>query len=111
MIVVFFLIFLPVFSALFFGLKVPNPLRYTPSLADIESFISFINDSTTAKVVNFSTPVFSAILLTSSAFVVSFSFYINFLTNFERANILKKIALLLCGCFFIEFIVLFSSKL
>ena len=40
-IVVFFLIFLPVFSALFFGLKVPNPLKNTASLDDIDSFISF----------------------------------------------------------------------
>ena len=47
--------------------------------------------STIAKVVSFSTPVFSAILLTSSAFVILFLFYINFLINFERANILKKI--------------------
>ena len=36
-IVVFFLIFLPVFSALFLGLKVPNPLKKTDSLSDIES--------------------------------------------------------------------------
>ena len=34
-IVVFFLIFLPVFSALFFGLKVPNPLKKTDSFSDI----------------------------------------------------------------------------
>ena len=34
--VVFFLIFLPVFSARFFGLKVPNPLRNTGSFSEME---------------------------------------------------------------------------
>ena len=58
-------------------------LKNTASFEEIESLISFIIDSTIARVVNFSTPVFAAILLTSSAFVISLLYYFNFLINFE----------------------------
>ena len=45
------------------------------SFSEMEFFISFIINSITASVVNFSIPVFIEILLTSSAFVISFVWF------------------------------------
>ncbi len=46
--VVFFEMFLPVFSALVFTIKLPKPLKYTLSPVSNEVFTSFINVSTVA---------------------------------------------------------------
>ena len=74
-IVVFCEILRAVFCARLFTIKLPNPRRYTFSPAANDSFTSSMNDSTLANTVFLSIPVFLAISLTISAFVISLSIY------------------------------------
>ena len=74
MIVVFFEILRPVFSALLLMIKLPKPLKYTFSPLTIVSFTVSMKDSTTACTATFSTPVLLAISVTISAFVISMIF-------------------------------------
>ena len=69
--VVFFFIFLAVFSALLFTIKLPKPLKYTFSPFSNDEVISFISDSTTNWTSTFSMPNFFEIFETISAFVIS----------------------------------------
>jgi len=71
MMVVFLEMFLPVFSALFLIVKLPNPLRYTFSPFDNEFLTASMKASTVACTATFSIPVLFAISATISAFVIT----------------------------------------
>ena len=59
-----------VFSALLFMMKLPNPRKNTGLWFDNDSFTTSMNASTVARTTVFSIPVFFAISLTTSAFVI-----------------------------------------
>ena len=69
MIVVFFEMLRAVFSALCLMMKLPNPLKYTLSFFDSDSFTVSIKASTVVSTVALSIPVVFAISFTMSAFV------------------------------------------
>ena len=94
----FFLIFLPIFLALFFGLKVPKPLKKIDLLSITLLFTSLINPSTIEATTIFSTPVFSRNIVYNFCFC-----HIKYIFS---ANILNSVYILI-----ISMIQSFSHKL